>query len=80
MDSAQITRLYDRLSEISERIARVETMLQTRVAESERINATLDEHDSRLSALEERTAKAFGVKEFAAWAIAIAISVWGVMK
>lgn len=80
MDDAQLIKLYDRLSEISERIARLEAMLQTRTQENERILTTLDEHEERLGMLEKSNEKFFGVKEFVAWAIAIAIALWGVVK
>lgn len=80
MEDSQLIKLYDKLSELSERMAKVETMLQTRAVENERFIATLDEHDERITTLEENKARLFGVKEFIAWAIAVAIALWGVMK
>ena len=80
MDEAQIIKIYDKLSEVSERVARMEAMLQTRAVENERLIATLDEHEERIAALEENKARFFGVKEFLAWSIAVGIAVWGVSK
>ena len=80
MEDSQLIKLYDKLSELSERMAKVETMLQTRAVENERFIATPDEHDERITTLEENKARLFGVKEFIAWAIAVAIALWGVMK
>ena len=80
MEDSQLIKLYDKLSELSERMAKVETMLQSRAVENERFIATLDEHDERITTLEENKARLFGVKEFIAWAIAVAIALWGVMK
>ena len=80
MEDSQIIKIYDKLSEVSERIARLEAMLQARVSESERILATLDEHEERIASLEENKAKFFGAKEFVAWLIAVGIAVWGCIK
>ena len=80
MEDSQIIKIYDKLSEVSERIARLEAMLQARVSESERILATLDEHEERSASLEENKAKFFGAKEFVAWLIAVGIAVWGCIK
>lgn len=80
MEDSQLIKLYDKLSELSERMAKVETMLQTRAVENERLIATLDEHEERITTLEENKARLFGVKEFIAWAVAVAIALWGVMK
>ena len=80
MEDSQIIKIYDKLSEVSERIARLEAMLQARVSESERILATLDEHEERIASLEENKAKFFRAKEFVAWLIAVGIAVWGCIK
>ena len=80
MEDSQIIKIYDKLSEVSERIARLEAMLQARVSESERILATLDELEERIASLEENKAKFFGAKEFVAWLIAVGIAVWGCIK
>ena len=80
MDESQIIKFYDKLSEMSERIARMETMLQAREAENGRITTILDEHEERIASLEENKAKFFGVKEFVAWSIAVGIALWGVLK
>ena len=45
MDEAQIIKLMDKLSEMSERLARVETMLQANASEYKHINDTLIDHD-----------------------------------
>ena len=51
MDEAQVIKFYDKLSEMSERIARMETMLQAREAENTRITSILDEHEERIVSL-----------------------------
>ena len=80
MDESQIIKFYDKLSEMSERIARMETMLQAREEENTRITSILDEHEERIVSLEENKAKFFGIKECLAWSIAVGIAIWGVLK
>ncbi|BAL85087.1 hypothetical protein SELR_pSRC300140 (plasmid) [Selenomonas ruminantium subsp. lactilytica TAM6421] len=79
MTDEQVIKLYEKLSEVSERIARIETMLVTQETENTRLRAIIDEHDERLGKLEESSAKVFGVREFIAWAIAVAIAIAGVV-
>ncbi len=76
----QLIKLYEKLSEVSERIARIETMLVTQDAENVRLRAIIDEHEERIGKLEETSAKVFGVREFIAWAIAVVIGIAGVIK
>ena len=80
MTDEQLIKFYEKLSEVSERIARIETMLVTQDAENVRLRAIIDEHEERIGKLEENSAKVFGVREFIAWAIAVAIGIAGVIK
>ena len=80
MTDEQLIKLYEKLSEVSERIARIETMLVTQDAENVRLRAIIDEHEERIGKLEETSAKVFGVREFIAWAIAVVIGIAGVIK
>ena len=80
MNNEQIIKLYDKLSEVSERIARIETMLVSQENENKRLSDLIEGHEERIAALEERSAQFFGVREFIAWAIAVAIGIAGVLK
>lgn len=79
MNESQVMKFYEKISEMSERIARMETMLTDNKEESRRITDMLKDHDLRISELEEKSAKMFGVREFVAWGIAIAIGIAGVV-
>ena len=80
MDEAQIVKLMDKLSEMSERLARVETMLQANASEYKHINDTLLDHDERLNLLEQAKASAMSIKELIAWSAAFGVALWGVLK
>ena len=79
MSEEQLVKFYDKLSEVSERTARIEAMLASQVMESQRLGALLDNHEARLAALEKNNERYFGVREFIVWAIAVSISIAGVM-
>ncbi len=80
MDEAQIIKLMDKLSELSERMARVETLLQTNHDADKAIAKTLADHDERIDALEQSKASAMSIKEFIAWSLAFGVALWGVLK
>ena len=80
MSDEQLIKFYEKLSEMSERIARIETMLATQETENKRLGELIEGHEERIAALEERNAKFFGVREFIAWAIAVAIGIAGAIK
>ena len=79
MTDEQLIKFYDKLSEVSERTARIEAMLASQVVESKRLGALLDNHELRLAVLEKNRERFFGVREFVVWAIAVSISIAGVM-
>ena len=80
MDEAQIIKLMDKLSELSERMARVETLLQANHDADKAIAKTLADHDERIDALEQSKASAMSVKELIAWSLAFGVALWGVLK
>ena len=80
MDESQVMKLMDKLSELSERMARVETMLQANHDSDKAIMKTLAGHDERIGALEQSRASAMGYKEVIAWFTVTGIALWGVLK
>lgn len=80
MDEAQVMKLMDKLSELSERMARVETMLQANHDSDKAIMKTLAGHDERIGALEQSRASAMSYKEIIAWFTVTGIALWGVLK
>ena len=80
MDEVQIIKLMEKLSELSERMARVETLLQTNHDADKAIAKTLADHDERIATLEQSKASAMSVKELIAWSLAFGVALWGVLK
>ena len=79
MNDEQVMKLMDKLSELSERIARVETMLRDRASELEEINVILKQHNDRIAILEQNKASLHDIVGFVGWAVATAIAVWSVV-
>lgn len=79
MNDEQVMKLMDKLSELSERIARVETMLRERATELEEINCVLKQHNDRIAVLEQNRASMRDIIGFIGWAIAMVIAVWSVI-
>lgn len=79
MNDEQVMKLMDKLSELSERIARVETMLRDRATELEEINAILKQHNDRIAILEQNKASLHDIVGFVGWAVATAIAIWSVV-
>ena len=79
MNDEQVMKMLDKLSELSERIARVETMLRDRATELEEINAILKQHNDRIAILEQNKASLHDIIGFVGWAVATAIAVWSVV-
>jgi septal ring factor EnvC (AmiA/AmiB activator) len=80
MDESQVMKLMEKLSELSERIARVEAMLQANHNNDKAIAKTLADHDERIGALEQSRASAMSYKEVIAWLTVTGIALWGVLK
>lgn len=72
-------KLMDKLSELSERIARVETMLRERASEVEEINNILKQHNDRIAILEQGKASLTDMTSFLGWAVATAVAIWSVI-
>ena len=79
MNDEQVMKLMDKLSELSERIARVETMLRERASEVEEINTILKQHNERIAILEQNKASINDMRSFLGWLVATAIAIWSVV-
>ena len=79
MNDEQVMKLMDKLSELSERIARVETMLRERESELKEINCILKQHNDRIAVLEQNKASMREIIGFIGWAIAMLIAIWSVI-
>lgn len=79
MNDEQVMKLMDKLSELSERIARVEIMLRERASELEEVNCILKQHNDRIAVLEQNKASMREIIGFIGWAIAMLIAIWSVI-
>ena len=71
MDSEQTLKLMDKLSELGERMARVEEMLRQQIIASNSINEVLDKHEDRINSLEANRDNIQGWKQVAVALIAL---------
>lgn len=71
MDSEQTLKLMDKLSELGERMARVEEMLRQQIIASNSINEVLDKHEERINSLEANRDNIQGWKQVAVAVIAL---------
>ena len=71
MDSEQTLKLMDKLSELGERMARVEEMLRQQIIASNSINDVLDKHEERINSLEANRDNIQGWKQVAVALIAL---------
>lgn len=71
MDSEQTLKLMDKLSELGERMARVEEMLRQQIIASNSINEVLDKHEERINSLETNRDNIQGWKQVAVALIAL---------
>ena len=73
-------KVYEKLSEISERLARVETMIHERTDDTKETRDMLDRHERRIAELEKHKTSVVGAKDIFTWVIMEGIALWGVIK
>ena len=73
-------RFWNKLNEISERLARVETMIHERTDDTKEIRNMLKSHEDRIAELESHKHLALGAKEILAFLIMAGLALWGVLK
>jgi len=70
----------NKLSEISERLVRVETLLDKITDDNDAIKERLMNHEGRLQDLEQHRTQVISAKDIFTWAVMAAIALWGVLK
>lgn len=87
MGDDTIVRLFKKLDDLSERMARVETKIDehNKYASGleQNIGQIRDEitgHEKRINELEQAKAGASSIKEFIGWIAAVAATLWGWLK
>ena len=73
-------RVYDKLSEISERLARVEVLLSELTGDVRDMKTTLRDHETRINELESHKDATIGMKDVITWLVMAGIALWGVLK
>lgn len=73
-------KIMDKLSEISERLVRVETLLEKITDENKAMKEKLNNHEGRLQDLEKHKTSVISAKDIFTWAVMAAIALWGVLK
>jgi hypothetical protein len=69
-----------KLSEISERLVRVETLLDKLTDDNKLIREKLNNHEGRLQDLEQHKSTVVSAKDIFTWAVMAAIALWGALK
>ena len=77
---AESERLYEKLAEISERLARVEVMMSELTDDMKDTKQTLRNHEARIKELESHKDATVGAKDIITWLVMAGIALWGVMK
>ncbi len=87
MSEDTTSRLFAKLDDLSDRMARVEVKIDehnkyaaTLEHEIGKVQEDIMDHDRRINELEQTKAGATSVKEFIGWAVAIVAAIWGVLK
>lgn len=77
MEPKDVVKMLEKLSDISERLAKVEVMLSERSRATSEIVETLEQHEDRIRNLEQSDTKIFTTKNLFVWGIAVIIALWG---
>lgn len=80
MEESQVIKLYMKMSELSERMAKIEGMLESRAHMEDELKAQLLTHDERIKVLENSTAKAGGVWNTICVGAGVVAFIWEVLK
>ena len=78
MEPNDVVKMLEKLSDISERLAKVEVMLSERTRATSEIVETLEQHEDRIRNLEQADTEMFTTKSLFVWGIATLIALWGV--
>lgn len=79
MEQNDVVKMLEKLSDISERLAKVEVMLSERSRATSEIVETLEQHEDRIRNLEQADTQIFTTKNLFVWGIAVLIALWGAL-
>ena len=80
MGESQMEKIMSKLTDIGERLVKVETLLKERTADTNIIFDTLRQHESRINELEKHRTQVVSVKDILTWVAMFAIAALGVVK
>ncbi len=80
MEESQVIKLYEKMSELSERMAKIEGMLESRAHTEDELKTQLLAHDERIKVLENNTAKAGGIWNTLCVGAGVIAFLWEVAK
>lgn len=87
MGDDTIVRLFKKLDDLSERMARVETKIDEHNKYASGLEQNIGQireeitgHEKRINELEQAKAGAVSIKEFVGWIAAVAATLWGWLK
>ena len=73
-------KFFIKLNEISERLARLEVLMQESISAKDDMRLTLRDHELRINDLEAHKQVTIGAKDIITWLIVTAIAAWEVFK
>lgn len=80
MEEDQVIKLYEKISELSERMARIEGMLESRAYLDDELKTQLIAYDDRIKELENTKAEAGGVWNMVCIGAGVVAFVWEVVS
>lgn len=80
MGESQMEKIMSKLTDIGERLVKVETLLQERTTDTNIIFENLRQHENRINELEKHRTQVVSVKDILTWGAMFAIAVLGVIK
>ena len=80
MNDDKLDRMFNKISEMSERLARLETMIHERIDDTKETRETLARHEKRISELEKHSSAVVSAKDIITWLAMAGIALWGVLK
>ena len=80
MNEEQTIKLMEKLNDISERIVKIETLMQEWSTDTKEIRQLLKEHERRIAELENHKSATVGAKDIIAWVAIAGIMVWEVLS
>lgn len=80
MSEDKLDRMFDKISDISERIVRVEVLIKEVADDTNDTKTTLRRHEERIAELESHKDSFIGAKDIVVWLAITGIALWEVLS